>query len=74
MVFSGHLTLYLLSHTVLHYDQFNWPVKCFPSELVSLSLPPLAGNGDILSFEDYYTHRKETEVAGIMIARLAVDL
>lgn len=42
--------------------------------IVSLSLLPLAGNGDILSFEDYYTHRKETEVAGIMIARLAVDL
>ena len=41
---------------------------------VSLSLSPITGNGDILSFEDYYTHRKETDVAGVMIARSAVDL
>ena len=29
----------------------------------------VAGNGDILSFEDYNRHRRETGVAGIMIAR-----
>lgn len=34
----------------------------------------LAGNGDILSFEDYYSHRRETAVAGSMIARLITDL
>ena len=29
----------------------------------------LLGNGDILSFEDYYSHLESSTVSGIMIAR-----
>lgn len=33
---------------------------------------PFFGNGDVLSYEDYNLHRKETDVQGIMIARGAL--
>ena len=29
----------------------------------------LVGNGDIMSFEDYYSHLESSSISGIMIAR-----
>lgn len=64
------ITLHGRSREQRYYRLADWD---YIGECAKVADPlPLFGNGDIINFEDYYSHKETAGVAGIMFARGAL--